>query len=183
MESGKSIEVLEYYEPQLQYFAEWLKQLFGESEGKGGRGLFPASLNFSADLHSMGQFLQDGNQIFFETVLNIVKPDKDLIVPESAGGLLAGRSMNAVNQAAVNGVIAAHRKVDIPIIKIDIPEMTPYCFGQMVYFFEMTSAITGLMMGVNPFDQPGVEAYKKNMFALLGKPGFEEQKAALEAKL
>ena len=169
MEGGKSIEVLEYYEPQLIFFAEWLKQLFGESEGKGGRGLFPASLNFSADLHSMGQFLQDGNQIFFETVLNIVKPDRDIVVPASAGGLIAGKSMNDVNQAAVNGVIAAHKKAGIPIIKIDIPEMTPYYFGQMVYFFEMTSAITGLMMGVNPFDQPGVESYKEEMRKELAK--------------
>ena len=169
MESGKNIEVIEYYEPQLQYFAEWLKQLFGESEGKEGKGLFPASLNFSADLHSMGQFLQEGNQIFFETVLNIEKPDRDITVPESAGSLLAGKSMNAVNEAAVNGVIAAHRKAGIPIIRIDIPEMTPYYFGQMVYFFEMTSAVTGLMMGVNPFDQPGVESYKAEMLRELQK--------------
>ena len=163
MESGKSIEVFEYYEPQLQYFAEWLKQLFGESEGKGGRGLFPASLSFSADLHSMGQFLQEGSRVFFETVLNIEKPDKDITVPESAGSLLAGKSMNSVNKAAVNGVIAAHKKAGIPIIKIDIPETSPYYFGQMVYFFEMTCAITATMMGVNPFDQPGVESYKEEM--------------------
>jgi glucose-6-phosphate isomerase len=163
MESGKSVEIFEYYEPQLQYFAEWLKQLFGESEGKGGKGLFPASLSFSADLHSMGQFLQEGSQIFFETVLNIEKPDRDITVPESAGSLLAGKSMNSVNKAAVNGVIAAHRQADIPIIKIDVPEMSPFHFGQMVYFFEMTCAITGVMMGVNPFDQPGVESYKAEM--------------------
>jgi len=163
MERGKDIEVIEYYEPQLQYFSEWLKQLFGESEGKGGKGLFPASLNFSADLHSMGQFLQEGNQIFFETVLNIEKPNNDIIVPNSAGELFAGKNMNAVNEAAVNGVIAAHRKAKIPIIRIDIPEMTEYYFGQMVYFFEKTCAITGYMMDVNPFDQPGVESYKEEM--------------------
>ena len=163
MEAGKNIEVIEYYEPQLQYYAEWLKQLFGESEGKEGKGLFPASLNFSADLHSMGQFLQEGNQIFFETVLNVEHPDKDIIVPESAGEFLAGRSMNAVNQAAVNGVIAAHAAAGIPIVRINIPELTPYMFGQMVYFFEMTSAVTGMLMGVNPFDQPGVERYKAEM--------------------
>ena len=169
MESGKGIEVIESYEPQLQYFAEWMKQLYGESEGKEGKGLFPASLNFSADLHSMGQFLQEGNQIFFETVLNVEKPDMDITVPESAGDLLAGRSMNAVNQAAVNGVIAAHRNIGVPIIRIDIPELSPFCFGQMVYFFEMTSAVTGLMMGVNPFDQPGVESYKAEMRKELAK--------------
>jgi len=169
MEGGKSIEVIEYYEPQLQYFAEWLKQLFGESEGKEGKGLFPASLNFSADLHSMGQFLQEGNQVFFETVLNVEKPDRDIKVPESAGGLLAGRSMNDVNRAAVSGVIAAHRKAGVPIVKIGIPETTAYYFGQMVYFFEMTSAVTGLMMGVNPFDQPGVESYKAEMRSELAK--------------
>jgi len=171
MEGGKSIEIFEFYEPQLQYLAEWLKQLFGESEGKEGKGLFPASLNFSADLHSMGQFLQEGNQIFFETVLNIEKPDRDVIVPDSAGSLLAGRSMNEVNLAAVSGVIAAHKKAGIPIIRIDIPEMTPYYFGQLVYFFEMTCAITGLMMGVNPFDQPGVESYKAEMRRELTKEG------------
>ena len=163
MESGKGIEVLESYEPQLQYFAEWMKQLYGESEGKEGKGLFPASLNFSADLHSMGQFLQEGSRIFFETVLNVEKPDMDITVPESAGSLLSGRSMNEVNLAAVNGVIAAHKSIGVPIVRIDIPEMSPYYFGQMVYFFEMTSAITGFMMGVNPFDQPGVESYKEEM--------------------
>ena len=169
MEDGKSIEVIESYEPQLQFFAGWLQQLFGESEGKEGKGLFPASLGFSADLHSMGQFLQEGNQIFFETVLDVIKPDRDIIVPESAGGFLAGRSMNAVNKAAVNGVIAAHRKIGVPIVKIDIPELSPYCFGQMIYFFEMTCAITGLMMNVNPFDQPGVESYKAEMRKELSK--------------
>jgi len=169
MESGKNIEVIEYYEPQLQYFAEWLKQLFGESEGKEGKGLFPVPLQFSADLHSMGQFLQEGNQVFFETVFNIENPDRDIIIPESAGSLLAGKSMNAVNQAAASSVIAAHKKIGIPIIRIDIPEMTPYYFGQMVYFFEMTSAITGLLMGVNPFDQPGVESYKEEMRKELAK--------------
>ena len=163
LQSGKTVEVLAYYEPQLWYVAEWLKQLFGESEGKEGKGLFPASLSFSADLHSMGQFLQEGNQIFFETVLRVVEPDRDVVVPESAGGLLAGKSMNAINLAALNGVIAAHAAVDIPIVRIDIPALTPYYFGQLVYFFEMTSAITGMLMGVNPFDQPGVERYKEEM--------------------
>lgn len=167
LQAGKSIEIFEYYEPQLMYLAEWLKQLFGESEGKEGTGLFPASLQFSADLHSMGQFLQEGRQIFFETILNVVHPDQDIIVPDSAGKLLAGKSMNQVNQAALNGVMAAHETVGIPMIKINIPALTPYYFGQIVYFFETTCAITATLMGVNPFDQPGVERYKEEMKKLL----------------
>ncbi len=166
---GKTIEVFEYYEPKLQFFAEWLKQLFGESEGKDGKGIFPAALQFSTDLHSMGQFLQDGNQIFFETVLNVLNPPGDLTVPESAGELLAGRSMNAINQAAVEGVIAAHQTAGVPIIKLDIPELTPRCFGQLVYFFETACALSGYLNGVNPFDQPGVESYKAEMGKALKK--------------
>jgi len=164
---GKSIEVFEYYEPRLQFFAEWLKQLFGESEGKDGKGIFPAALQFSTDLHSMGQFLQEGNQIFFETVLNVLRPPEDLVVPESAGELLAGRSMNEINQAAVEGVIAAHEAAGIPIVRLDIPELTPHCFGQMVYFFETVCALSGYLNGVNPFDQPGVESYKAEMRKVL----------------
>jgi len=160
---GKAIEVFEYYEPKLQFFAEWLKQLFGESEGKDGKGIFPAALQFSTDLHSMGQFLQDGNQIFFETVLNVLNPPGDLIVPESAGELLAGKSMNDINQAAVEGVIAAHQATGVPIIKLDILELSSYCFGRLVYFFETTCALSGYLNGVNPFDQPGVESYKTEM--------------------
>ncbi len=167
LKRGKVIEVFEYYEPKLQFFSEWLKQLFGESEGKDGKGIFPAALQFSTDLHSMGQFLQDGNQIFFETVLNVLNPPGDLVVPESAGELLAGKSMNAINQAAVEGVIAAHQATGVPIIKIDIPELSPYCFGQMVYFFETTCALSGYLNGVNPFDQPGVESYKTEMRKVL----------------
>lgn len=167
LNSGKTVEIFEYYEPKLQFFAEWLKQLFGESEGKDGKGIFPAALQFSTDLHSMGQFLQDGNQIFFETVLNVLNPPGDLIVPESAGELLAGRSMNAINQAAVEGVIAAHEATGVPIIKLDIPELTPHCFGQMVYFFETACALSGYLNGVDPFDQPGVESYKSEMRKVL----------------
>jgi len=167
LNSGKTIEIFEYYEPKLQYFAEWLKQLFGESEGKDGKGIFPAALQFSTDLHSMGQFLQDGNQIFFETVLNVLNPPEDLIVPESAGELLAGRSMNAINQAAVEGVIAAHEATGVPIIKLDIPALTPHCFGQLIYFFETACALSGYLNGVNPFDQPGVERYKTEMRKVL----------------
>jgi glucose-6-phosphate isomerase len=167
--SGKVIEVYEYYEPKLQYFTEWLKQLFGESEGKEGKGIFPAALQFSTDLHSMGQFLQEGNQIFFETVLNLKRPEKDLVVPESAGSFLAGKSMNAVNQAAVDGVMAAHRASGIPMIKIDIPALTPYEFGRMVYFFERTCALSGYLAEVDPFNQPGVESYKAEMRKALEK--------------
>ncbi len=166
---GKYVEVFESYEPRLFYFAEWLKQLFGESEGKEGKGIFPAALQFSTDLHSMGQFLQDGNPIFFETILDINDPPRDLIVPESAGGMLAGKSMNSINRAAVSGVMAAHRKANIPMIKIDIPALTSYHFGQMVYFFERACALSGYLSGVNPFDQPGVEDYKSEMRKALEK--------------
>lgn len=164
---GKVIEIFEYYEPKLQYFGEWLKQLFGESEGKEGKGIFPATLQFSTDLHSMGQFLQEGNQIFFETVLNVIQPQKDLVVPEKVGGILAGKSMNQVNQAALKGVMAAHRSAGVPMIRIDIPSLTPYDFGQMVYFFERSCALSAYITGVNPFNQPGVENYKAEMRKML----------------
>ncbi|MDR0424912.1 MAG: glucose-6-phosphate isomerase, partial [Clostridiales Family XIII bacterium] len=137
IDSGKSVEVFEQYEPSLFYFTEWMKQLFGESEGKEGKGLFPAAVSFSTDLHSLGQFLQEGNQIFFETLLDVKEPPRDLAAPQSADPLFAGKSMNAVNRAALEGVIAAHRAADIPIIKIEIPDMSPYSFGQMVYFFQL----------------------------------------------
>ncbi|WP_312353833.1 glucose-6-phosphate isomerase [Aminipila sp.] len=162
-QSGKVIEIVEYYEPQLEFFAEWLKQLFGESEGKDGKGLYPDALRFSSDLHSMGQFLQQGHQIFFETVLNVEKPSKDIIIPDSAGELLAGKSMNQINKAAMEGVMAAHEAAGIPMVRIDIPELNAFYFGQMIYFFETTCAITSYLMGVNPFNQPGVEQYKQEM--------------------
>lgn len=165
--SGKTVEIYEIYEPGLYYFTEWLKQLFGESEGKQGKGIFPAALQFSTDLHSMGQFLQEGNQIFFETVLNVLEPPCDLKVPEGAGKTLSGLSMNKVNAAALEGVMEAHRKAGIPIIKIDIPALRPYYLGQMIYFFEKACALSGYLMGVNPFDQPGVEAYKSEMIRFL----------------
>lgn len=166
---GKLIEVFEYYEPRLRFFAEWLKQLFGESEGKEGKGIFPASLEFSTDLHSMGQFLQEGSPVFFETVLNVISPPHDLSVPVSAGGILAGKSMNRVNQAAVEGVMAAHRQAGAPMVRIDIPALTPYGFGQMVYFFERVCALSGFLLGIDPFNQPGVEQYKAEMRKALGK--------------
>ncbi|MDR0570423.1 MAG: glucose-6-phosphate isomerase [Clostridiales Family XIII bacterium] len=169
MDAGKLVEVLEQYEPSLFFFTEWMKQLYGESEGKDGKGLFPAGLSFSTDLHSMGQFLQEGNQIFFETVLDLKKPEGDLRVPEGADPLLAGMSMNEVNRAALEGVVSAHRGAGIPIIKVDIPDNSPYTFGEMVYFFELACAFTGKLMGVNPFDQPGVEQYKKEMKRVLAE--------------
>lgn len=170
-EKGKLIEIFETYEPALFYFQEWLKQLFGESEGKQGKGIFPAALQFSTDLHSMGQFLQEGKQIFFETILNIEDAGHDISLPPSAGESLAGWSMNDVNKAALLGVMEAHRKAKIPMIKIDIPALTPYYFGQMVYFFERACALSGYLAGVNPFDQPGVEEYKSEMRKVLKKKG------------
>ncbi len=163
----KTAEVFEYYEPQLSYFAEWLKQLFGESEGKDGKGIFPVSLSMSADLHSMGQFLQEGRQCFFETVLNVVSPTHDFKVPSSAGEPLAGMSMNCLNNAAMNAVMRAHEKSGVPIIKIDIPELTPYYMGQLMYFFEINCAVCCGLSGINAFNQPGVENYKKEMKKLL----------------
>ncbi|MBR2539217.1 MAG: glucose-6-phosphate isomerase [Mogibacterium sp.] len=168
-EAGKDIEVVEYYDPSLRLIGEWCKQLFGESEGKEGRGLFPASLTFSTDLHSMGQFLQEGHQIFFETVINILNRDKDVTVPESAGADLAGRSLNDINLMAVKGVMAAHRKADIPIVRIDVEDVTEASLGQLLYFLMMTSAVTGKLMGIDPFNQPGVEDYKQEIRNLLGQ--------------
>jgi glucose-6-phosphate isomerase len=167
LDGGKSVEIFEHYEPSMFMFAEWLKQLFGESEGKDGTGLFPAALSFSTDLHSMGQFLQEGNQIFFETVLDILAPPRDLTAPASADPLFAGKSRNDINRAALEGVIAAHRAAGIPIARLGIPDRSPYSFGMLVYFFELTCAYTGRLMGVDPFNQPGVEQYKKEMKRLL----------------
>lgn len=160
LQSGKSVEVIQHYEPNLKYFVEWIKQLYGESEGKEGTGLFPAGLELTADLHSMGQFLQQGSPIFFETVLNVLQSPVDLTVPE---GPLKGKTMTRLNQAAMKGVIEAHSSAGTPVIRIDIPRLDAFYYGQLIYFFETTCAITAMLMGVNPFDQPGVEAYKKEM--------------------
>lgn len=161
---GKKVEIFESYEPRYLFFVEWLKQLFGESEGKDGVGIFPAGLSFSADLHSMGQFLQEGTQFFFETILDEKKSAEELIVPPSAGPPLAGKSVSDVNRAALEGVAAAHRKADIPILRLNINEkMTPQTVGEVVYFFETACALSAYIMGVNPFNQPGVEAYKQEM--------------------
>lgn len=161
---GKTIEIFESYEPRFAYFAEWLKQLFGESEGKEGKGIFPASLAFSSDLHSMGQFLQEGTPCFFETVMIERSPVEDLKVPASAGPTLAGKSINQVNKAALEGVAAAHRQAGVPIFRFGINgKISPQTLGQMIYFFETACALSAYMMGVDPFDQPGVEAYKREM--------------------
>ncbi|MBE6053002.1 MAG: glucose-6-phosphate isomerase [Clostridium sartagoforme] len=185
---GKDIEILVNYEPGLHYFNEWWKQLFGESEGKDQKGIFPAAVDFSTDLHSMGQFIQEGNRILFETVLNVEKAKREVSIEEVDGNLdglnfLAGKTIDFVNKQAFNGTLLAHNDGGVPNMVLNIPELSPYYFGYMVYFFEKACGISGYLLGVNPFDQPGVEAYKKNMFALLGKPGFEDLKAELEAKL
>jgi glucose-6-phosphate isomerase len=172
--SGKRIEIFEYYEPRFQYFAEWLKQLFGESEGKEGKGLYPASLSFTADLHSMGQFLQEGTPLFFETILDLQEPEGDVWVTD-VNSPFYRMSMNQVNRAAIQGVMKAHSQVGTPMVKIEIPKMNERILGQLFYFFETSCAITALLMGVNPFDQPGVEAYKAEMKKELERDSFQEE--------
>ncbi|MFX3673605.1 MAG: glucose-6-phosphate isomerase [Paenisporosarcina sp.] len=185
---GKEIELLVNYEPALHFVSEWWKQLFGESEGKDGKGIFPASVDFSTDLHSMGQYVQEGRRNLFETVLQIKKPRVERTIqedPENTDGLnfLSGKTMDEVNKKAFQGTVLAHIDGGVPNLLIEMDELNEYNFGEMVYFFEKACAISGSLLGVNPFDQPGVEAYKKNMFALLGKPGFEKEKIALEQRL
>jgi glucose-6-phosphate isomerase len=185
---GKSIELLVNYEPSLHYVSEWWKQLFGESEGKDQKGLFPASVDFTTDLHSMGQYVQEGRRDLIETVLQIKKPKIQLTIqedPANTDGLnfLAGKTMDDVNKKAFQGTVLAHVDGGVPNLVIELDELTEFTFGEMVYFFEKACGISGLLLGVNPFDQPGVEAYKKNMFALLGKPGFEAEKARLMKRL
>lgn len=185
---GKSVEMLVNYEPELQYFIEWWKQLYGESEGKDGKGIFPAGASFSTDLHSMGQYIQDGRRLMFETVLYVEEPKRDLIIEEDAANadglnFLAGKGMDYVNKKAFEGTYLAHNDGGVPNLVIKLKSLDEYTFGQLVYFFEKACGISGYMLGVNPFNQPGVESYKKNMFALLGKPGYESEKAALEERL
>lgn len=175
LQKGKNIEILVNYEPRFHFVAEWWKQLYGESEGKEGKGIFPAAVDFSCDLHSMGQYIQDGQRQIFETVLEIEQPEKDLFLEAEAEDLdglnyLAGKSMDYINKKAAEGTRMAHIDGGVPNLLLHIPAATPYYLGEMFYFFEKACAISGYILGVNPFDQPGVEAYKKNMFALLGKP-------------
>lgn len=185
---GKTTEILVNYEPSLQYVSEWWKQLFGESEGKDGKGIYPASVNFSTDLHSMGQFIQEGTRNLFETVIQIDQVAEEMTIQEDADNLdglnfIAGKTIDFVNKKAFEGTLLAHTDGGVPNLVLTLPAMTAYWFGYMVYFFEKACGVSGYLLGVNPFDQPGVEAYKKNMFALLGKPGFEQQKEELEARL
>ena len=185
---GKQIELLVSYEPAFTMMNEWFKQLFGESEGKDQKGLFPASVVFSTDLHSMGQFIQEGSRCMFETVVDIQNSTKDFFVkddPENLDGLnfLSNQNMSVVNHKAMQGTILAHTEGGVPNMVLEVPEINEHEFGYMVYFFEKACAISGYLLAVNPFNQPGVESYKKNMFALLGKPGYEDQRAELEAKL
>ena len=185
---GKAVELLVSYEPRFTMMAEWFKQLFGESEGKDNKGLFPASVIFSTDLHSMGQFVQDGARIMFETVVNITDNGSDVVIEEeetNGDGLnfLAGKPMSFVNKKAFEGTVLAHTDGGVPNLVITVDKADEENLGRLIYFFEKACAISGYMLGVNPFDQPGVESYKKNMFALLGKPGYEEMKADLEKRL
>lgn len=185
---GKSVEMLVSYDPSFTMMAEWWKQLYGESEGKDNKGIYPSSATFSTDLHSLGQFIQDGSRIMFETVVDIKKPKQDLFLEEDAENLdglnfLTNQNMSDVNRKALEGTILAHTDGGVPNVVIEVDALDEENFGEMVYFFEKACAISGYILGVNPFNQPGVESYKKNMFALLGKPGYEDQKAALEEKL
>ncbi len=185
---GKKIEMLVNYEPRLQYFAEWWKQLYGESEGKDGKGIWITSASFSTDLHSLGQMIQEGERTIFETVLNINKPVSNITIEANEDNLdglnfLAGKTMDYVNKMAMTGTMIAHVDGGVPNIFVNIEDVSAYTFGYLVYFFELACGVSAYTLGVNPFNQPGVEAYKKNMFALLGKPGYEDLKASLEEKL
>ncbi|MBC5638194.1 glucose-6-phosphate isomerase [Ornithinibacillus sp. BX22] len=185
---GKTIEMLVNYEPGLQYFSEWWKQLYGESEGKDQKGIFPTSANFSTDLHSLGQYIQEGRRDLFETVLHVNHAKLEMTLEEeenNSDGLnyLAGKTIHEINDKAYQGTLLAHTDGGVPNLVIDLPALDAYTFGYLVYFFEKACALSGYLLGVNPFNQPGVEAYKKNMFALLGKPGFEAEKAELEKRL
>ena len=185
---GKSVEILANYEPSMHYVSEWWKQLYGESEGKDQKGIFPASVDLTTDLHSMGQFIQDGARIMFETVVNVGEPKATITIgkePVDLDGLnyLAGKDMDFVNKSAMNGTILAHTDGQVPNLMINVPKQDEYTLGELFYFFEFAVGVSGYMLGVNPFNQPGVESYKKNMFALLGKPGYEKEREELLKRL
>ncbi len=187
-EQGKSVEIVANYEPSLHYVSEWWKQLYGESEGKDLKGIFPAAVDLTADLHSMGQFIQEGTRLMFETVLNIENPAAEVLIEEAAEDLdglnyLAGKNMDFVNKSAMNGTILAHTDGDVPNLMVKVPERNEFFLGELFYMFEFACGVSGYILGVNPFNQPGVESYKKNMFALLGKPGFEDMAAELLKRL
>lgn len=185
---GKTVELMACYEPDFTLMNEWYKQLYGESEGKDQKGIFPASVIFSTDLHSMGQYVQDGRRLLFETVVDIKTPRSDLAIPLAASdedglGFLAGQPLSVVNRKAMQGTMLAHSEGGVPVMVLEVESLAARDLGYLLYFYEKACAISGYMLGVNPFNQPGVESYKKNMFALLGKPGYEAEKAALEAQL
>ncbi|MBT9776139.1 glucose-6-phosphate isomerase [Clostridium sp. MCC353] len=188
LRKGKNVEVVANYEPSLHYVSEWWKQLFGESEGKDQKGIFPAAVDLTTDLHSMGQFIQDGARIMFETVINVEESEAEIILKEEevdTDGMnyLAGKTVDFVNKSAMNGTILAHTDGQVPNLKVNVPEQNAYYLGQLFYFFEFACGLSGYILGVNPFNQPGVESYKKNMFALLGKPGYEAEREALLKRL
>ncbi len=186
--SGKKIEILVNYNPKLHYFGEWWKQLYGESEGKDHKGIFPAAVDNTTDLHSMGQWIQEGERSIFETVISVAKPERELRIPSDDANLdglnyIAGKRVDEVNKMAELGTRIAHIDGGVPNIHVTIPELSAYSLGQLIYFFEAACGISGYLLGVNPFNQPGVEAYKRNMFALLEKPGYEKETEAIRAKL
>lgn len=188
LRKGKGIEILANYEPSVHYISEWWKQLYGESEGKDQKGIFPASVDLTTDLHSMGQFIQDGARTLFETVIDIEKSREEIVLGEEAVDLdglnyLAGKTVDFVNKSAMNGTILAHTDGQVPNFMVHVPEANEFYLGQLIYFFEFACGVSGYLLGVNPFNQPGVESYKKNMFALLGKPGFEAQREELLKRL
>jgi glucose-6-phosphate isomerase len=185
---GNKIEIMVNYQPKLHFMAEWWKQLYGESEGKDRKGIFPAAVDFSSDLHSMGQYIQEGERILFETVISVAKPEREVLIPEDKANLdklnfLAGKNVDYVNKMAELGTQIAHVDGDVPNIRIEIERLDAYNLGQLIFFFEKACGISGYLINVNPFDQPGVEAYKKNMFALLEKPGFETETAMIKGRI
>jgi glucose-6-phosphate isomerase len=186
--TGRTTEIMVNYQPKLFYFTEWWKQLFGESEGKDGKGTFPAGVGFTTDLHSMGQYIQEGMRIMMETVLAIEQPDRHVVIPEDENNLdalnyIAGKRIEEVNKMAELGTLLAHVDGGVPNMRIAVPRLDTFNLGSLIYFFEMACAVSGYLLGVNPFNQPGVEAYKKNMFALLGKPGFEDETAKIQSRI
>jgi glucose-6-phosphate isomerase len=188
LRKGKNIEILVNYEPLLHYVSEWWKQLYGESEGKDQKGIYPASVDFTTDLHSMGQFIQDGQRTMFETIVNIEKSSEDIIIEKEEVDLdglnyLTGQSVDFVNKSAMKGTLLAHTDGNVPNLMVNVPERNEFYLGELFYFFEFACGISGYLLGVNPFDQPGVESYKSNMFALLGKPGYEAQRIELMKRL
>jgi len=185
---GRKIEIFVNFNPKLHFLAKWWKQLYGESEGKEGKGIYPSSVDFTTDLHSMGQYIQEGERTMFETVVSVTQSNKELRIPHDKANLdklnyLAGKSMDEVNKMAEMGTILAHVDGGVPNIHIELPALNEFCLGQLIYFFEKACPISGYLIGINPFNQPGVEAYKKNMFALLGKPGFEEESARIRKNI